>query len=81
LPAVVVATTTTDDDGRARQIIVVRHRLCRPAAALAVPSTSIAQHRHNHCCHRSVFAAAAATNLVLFGRSTFSHTEESVPNK
>jgi len=39
-PAVAAATATTG--GRhARQSVVVRHRPCRPAAALAGPSTSV----------------------------------------
>ena len=37
----VVAATATDGGGRARQIVAVRHRPRRPAAALAVPSTSV----------------------------------------
>ena len=42
----VVAATVTDGGGRARQIVAVRHRPRRPAAALAlaVPSTSYCGH-------------------------------------
>jgi hypothetical protein len=43
-PAVVAAATATDGGGRARQIVAVRHRPRRPAAALAVPSTSYCGH-------------------------------------
>ena len=80
-PAVIVAAAATNGSGRVRQIIAVRHRPCRPAAALAIPSTSVVQHRHNHCCHQALFTAAAAANLVLLGQSTFSHTEELVTSK
>ena len=34
-----------------------RHRRYRrPAAALAISSTSIIQHRHNHCHHQAIFS-------------------------
>jgi hypothetical protein len=70
---VVVAAAANDGGGRA-------HPHCL-AAALAIPSTSVVQRCHNHCRHQAVFATTATTNLVLFGRSTFSHTEESVTSK
>ena len=54
---------------------------CCPTAALAIPSTSVVQPRHNHCCHQALFATAVATNLMLFGQCTFSHTEELVTSK
>jgi len=41
LPAVIAAAAATDGGGRARQIVAVRRRPRRPAAALAVPSTSL----------------------------------------
>ena len=67
LPAVVVvAAAATNGRGRARQIVAVRRRPCRPAAALAVPLTSIVQCRHNHCCHQALFAAATAAKSRAF---------------
>jgi hypothetical protein len=60
LPAVVVTAAATDGSRRAQQIIAVRRRPHRPTATLAVPSTSVIQHRHNHCSHQALFAAAAA---------------------
>jgi len=42
-PAVVAAATATNGGGRARQIVAVRRRPCRPTAALAIPSTSVLQ--------------------------------------
>jgi hypothetical protein len=71
LPAVVIAAATTDSSGRARQIIAVRHRPRRPAAALAVPSTSVNQRRHNQCCHRALFATALATKSRAFWAKYF----------
>ena len=79
-PAIVVAAAATGGGGRARQIITVRRCPRRPAPALAVPSTSVVQRRHNHCRHQAVFAGAAS-NLVLFGQRTFSHKEESFRSK
>jgi len=92
LPAVVVAPTLVPFSSASA---LACHRLrprCRrrrprprrPTAALAIPSTSVIQRRHNYCHHQAVFAAAAAAtaaNLVLFGRSNFSQTEELVTNK
>ena len=61
LPAIVLAAAATNGSGHARQIVDVRRRPCHPAAALAVPSTSVVQRRHNHCFHQALFAAATAT--------------------
>jgi hypothetical protein len=82
-PAVVVAAAATGGSGHARQIVTVCPRPRRPVAvaALAIPSTSVVQCRHNHCHPQAVFATAAATNFLLFGRSTFSYTEELVTSK
>ena len=65
-PAVVVVAAATDGSGHARQIIAARRRPCRLAVALAVPSTSVIQRRHNHCCHQALFAAAAAAKSRAF---------------
>jgi hypothetical protein len=66
LPAIIVTAAATNGGGRARQIVTVRCHPCRPAAALAVPSTSVVQRCHNHCCQQAIFATVAAPNLVLF---------------
>jgi len=64
-PAVVAAAAATDGGGRARQIVANRHR---PAAALAVPSTSVLRPWRPLpvSVHRppspTVVAAAAATD-------------------
>ena len=65
-PAVVVVAAAINGSGHAWQIVAARRRPCRPTAALAVPSTSVVQRRHNHCCHQALFAAAAAAKSCAF---------------
>ena len=76
LPAVVVVAAATNGSGRARQIVAVCCCPCRLATALAVPSTSVVQCRHNHCCHQALFAATAAAKSPTFGaKYLFTHRE------
>ena len=65
LPAVVVTAATTNGSGHTQQIVAVRCRPCRPAAALAVPSTSVVQSCHNHSCHQALFAVAAIAKSCI----------------
>ena len=73
-PAVVSAAAATDVGGHARQIVAVRCCPLRPAAALAVPSTSVVQRRHNHCRHQSHRQSRA-----FWAKYLFTHRRISTP--
>jgi len=70
-----LSSLSTDGGGCARQIVAVRCRPCRPAAALAIPSTSVLRPGHpllvsvRRPPSPAVVAAAAATATDGGGRA------------